>query len=451
MARDRRFVAVHRGGPLDLARHRLLALWAADCAEHVLPLFTRRQADDHRPRLAIEAARAWSRGEITVGQTRAVAVGAHAAARDACEGEACAVARACGHAAATAHMADHSLGAAAYAVNGVKSTPSTQAADSAGDRERGWQLERLPEAVRELVVSALEQGSALGIRGPEPDSGRCSSARGVTGEMYVHGYEVRESERLHDQAGTLVELLHSDTSYPAGSVILEAGCGVGAQTVTLARRSPGARFTSVDIAAESVAEARRRTDAAGLTNVEFLQADIFALPFDPESFDHVFVCFVLEHLSQPVAALAILSGLLRPGGTMTVIEGDHGSTYFHPDSRAAHAAIQCQVELQRLAGGNALIGRQLHPLMVEAGLAAVRVSPRMVYVDSSRPDLVDGFTRKTFTAMIEGVRDSAIEAGVIHPGIFDAGVRDLHRTAEADGVFCYTFFKGVGEKRRRAE
>jgi hypothetical protein len=173
------------------------------------------------------------------------------------------------------------------------------------------------------------------------------------------------------------------------------------------------------------------------------------LPFGPESFDHVFVCFVLEHLSQPVEALAILKGLLRAGGTMTVIEGDHGSAHFHPDSSAAHAAIECQVELQRLAGGNALIGRQLYPLMVESGLEAVHVSPRMVYVDSSRPDLVDGFTRKTFTAMIEGVRESAIKAGIADPEVFDAGVRDLYRTAEADGVFCYTFFKGVGEKGRR--
>jgi hypothetical protein len=86
--------------------------------------------------------------------------------------------------------------------------------------------------------------------------------------------------------------------------------------------------------------------------------------------------------------------------------------------------------------------------MVAAGLEAVHVSPRMVYVDSSRPDLIDGFTRKTFTAMIEGVRESAIAAGITDPEAFDAGVRDLHRTAEADGVFCYTFFKGVGEKRR---
>lgn len=270
------------------------------------------------------------------------------------------------------------------------------------------------------------------------------SESGALNERYVHGYRSRENERLQDQAGTLVDLLHSDTSYPSGSLVLEAGCGVGAQTVALARRSPEARFTSIDLSADSIAEATRTAEAVGLSNVQFQQADIFALPFAPETFDHAFVCFVLEHLSRPVEALAILNRLLRPGGTMTVIEGDHGSTYFHPDSSAAQKAIQCLVELQRLAGGNALIGRQLYPLMVEAGLAAVHVSPRMVYVDSSRPDLVDGFTRKTFTAMIEGVRESAIEASITDAAAFDAGVRDLHRTAEADGVFCYTFFKGVG-------
>ncbi len=267
-------------------------------------------------------------------------------------------------------------------------------------------------------------------------------------DLYVHGYHPRENERLRDQAGTLVDLLHADTAYPDGSTVLEAGCGVGAQTVTLAQRSPGARFTSVDVSADSIAEARRRAARAGLTNVEFQQADIFALPFAAASFDHVFVCFVLEHLAQPVEALAILNRLLKPGGGITVIEGDHGSTYFYPDSHAAHAAIGCQVELQQRAGGNALIGRQLYPLLAAAGFDAVRVSPRMVYVDASRPDLVDGFTRRTFTAMIEGVREPALATGIIAPETFDAGVRALHRTTEADGVFCYTFFKGVGEKMR---
>lgn len=263
---------------------------------------------------------------------------------------------------------------------------------------------------------------------------------------YVHGYDEQENRRLQDQAGTLVDLLHSDTAYPAGSRVLEAGCGTGAQTVTLARNSPGARFVSVDVSAASLAEAKRRMAAAAIANVELRQADIFALPFAPRSFDHVFVCFVLEHLPRPLEALAVLKQLLRPGGSITVIEGDHGSAYFHPDSEAARRAIQCQVELQRASGGNALIGRQVYPLMVAAGFEGVHVSPRMVYVDGSRPGFIEGFTKKTFTAMIEGVRVAAIQAGKATPEAFDEGIRALYRTAEADGVFCYTFFKGVGRR-----
>jgi len=263
---------------------------------------------------------------------------------------------------------------------------------------------------------------------------------------YVHGHDRRERARLRDQAGALVELLHADTAYPAGSNVLEAGCGVGAQTVTLAQRSPGAHFTAVDVSPLALTEAKQRVEAAGLANVRFLQADILALPFAAESFDHVFVCFVLEHLSLPGDALVALRALLRPGGTITVIEGDHGSAYFHPRSEAAQRAIECQVQLQEAAGGNALIGRQLYPLLTEAGFDRVHVSPRMVYADGSKPDLADGFTRKTFTAMIEGVRDAALAAGITDRQAFAAGVRDLHRTSAADGVFCYTFFKAVGAK-----
>ncbi len=263
---------------------------------------------------------------------------------------------------------------------------------------------------------------------------------------YVHGYDGRESERLRDQAGTLVELLHSDTAYPAGSLVLEAGCGVGAQTVTLAQGSPQAHFVCVDISPESLAEAETRARAAGVDNVEFRQGDIYALRFEPCTFDHVFVCFVLEHLAHPLEALLGLKALLKPGGTITVIEGDHGSAFFHPDSAAARDAVRCQIELQRAGGGDALIGRRLYPLLTKAGFDAARVSPRMVYVDSSRPELVDGFTRKTFTAMIEGVRDAALAAGMTTPQAFDAGIRDLYRTAQEDGVFCYTFFKAVAER-----
>lgn len=263
-------------------------------------------------------------------------------------------------------------------------------------------------------------------------------------QEYVHGYDAMENVRLQDQAATLEELLHGDTAYEAGSRVLEAGCGVGAQTVTLARRSPGASIVSVDISESSVAQAERAAREAGLGNVRFMRGDIFDLPFGEGSFDHVFACFVLEHLGDPGGALRKLKRLLRPGGTITAIEGDHGSAFFHPDSEAARAAIGCQVELQARAGGNARIGRELHPLLAGAGFGEVRVSPRMVYVDSSRPELAEGFTRRTFAAMIAGVRGAAIGCGLADAETFDRGIEDLERTAEEGGTFCYTFFKAVG-------
>ena len=146
-------------------------------------------------------------------------------------------------------------------------------------------------------------------------------------------------------------------------------------------------------------------------------------------------------------ALTALRRLLTPQGTLPVIEGDHGSVLMHPDSDDARAAIQCQVSLQQRAGGNALIGRRLYPLLTAAGFDDVRVTPRMMLVDASRPALADGFTRKTFTAMVEGVRTEALAAGMMSPQRFDAGISDLHRTTQADGVFCYTFFKAVGRLR----
>jgi SAM-dependent methyltransferase len=259
---------------------------------------------------------------------------------------------------------------------------------------------------------------------------------------YVHGYAERESARLDDQAAALRDLLHHGIEYAPGSRVLEVGCGVGSQTITLARRSPGARFTAIDIASDSLGVAQRRAEQAKLANVDFRHADIYSLA-GGAPFDHIFVCFVLEHLENPAAALQVMRSLLKPGGTITVIEGDHGSALFAPDSTAAKATIECLVELQRRAGGDALIGRRLYPLLTDAGYASVSVRPLLAYADQSRPDLVDAITIRTFTAMIAGVREAAITAGLMTADAFDAGIADLHRTAEPGGTFCYTFFKAV--------
>jgi len=132
---------------LDEQDHRSLALWAADCAEHVLPYFEEKYPGDNRPRNAIEAGRAWVRGEIAMSEARAAAFAAHAAARAADHAAARAAARAAGHAAATAHVAGHARHAAAYAV-----TAATAAAATA--TERDWQYRRLPEHLRPVVFPA---------------------------------------------------------------------------------------------------------------------------------------------------------------------------------------------------------------------------------------------------------------------------------------------------------
>ena len=268
----------------------------------------------------------------------------------------------------------------------------------------------------------------------------------MSDSTYVHGYSDRESVRLSDQATTLADLLHHDTVYPAGSRVLECGCGTGAQTGFLAELSPGANIVSVDVDPDSLARAMRRIGEAGHRNVAFQVADLFHLPVEDGWFDHVFVCFVLEHLSRPLDALRSLSRVLREGGSINVIEGDHGSWQCHPQSAAASRAVQCLIEVQARLGGDSRIGRRLFPLLVEAGFRQVRVSPRMVYVDSSRPELVEGFSKNTFIAMVEGVREQALALGLTDVHSWDRGIADLYRATEADGTFCYTFFKGVGVK-----
>lgn len=266
----------------------------------------------------------------------------------------------------------------------------------------------------------------------------------ATSPGYVHGYSKREARRLADQADTLAEALHFDTAYPAGSRVLEVGCGVGAQTLHLVTASQGAHIVAVDLSESSLALAQARVAThTPQANVEWHRADLFDLPFADAEFDHLFVCFVLEHLPDPHRALQLLRRVLRPGGTITVIEGDHGSAYFHPDSPYARSAIDCLVKLQSAAGGSALLGRQLQPLLTDAGFDAVVVRPRTIYADQTRPALVEGFTRNTFIAMIEAIRDEALAAGLTNPTDWDQGIADLARTADTGGTFHYTFSKAV--------
>jgi len=144
--RDTRFIAEHRGGPLKKEQHFQLIQWACDCSHHVLHLFS--DTTDERPGNALRVADAWKSGNASVGDARKASVAAHAAARESSHPTSIAVARSAGHAVATAHMADHALGAAWYALKAVKS------AGQSTDAERKWQDEQLPPEIEDLVLSA---------------------------------------------------------------------------------------------------------------------------------------------------------------------------------------------------------------------------------------------------------------------------------------------------------
>jgi hypothetical protein len=149
--RDPRFITLRRGGTLTDSDHHMLALWAAACAEHVLHLFEAAKPLDSRPRHAIEQARAWTRGEVTMSQSRAAAGAANAAARD-LRGAARHAAYAAGQAAAVAHVAAHELGAAAYAIKAARAAAPEGEGERAGRRECRWQRDQLPDAIRALVL-----------------------------------------------------------------------------------------------------------------------------------------------------------------------------------------------------------------------------------------------------------------------------------------------------------
>jgi ubiquinone/menaquinone biosynthesis C-methylase UbiE len=264
---------------------------------------------------------------------------------------------------------------------------------------------------------------------------------------YVHGYNEKEARRLEDQAGILTQCLLADTCYPPGCRVLEAGCGTGSQTVTLAKNNPSTHFLSIDISPESIEKARAAIERNDLRNVTLQVGDIMNLPYEKENFDHIFICFVLEHLPDPTGSIVYLSRFLKKGGSITVIEGDHGSFYCYPESKAAMKTVQCLIDIQKDMKGDSMIGRRLYPLITAAGYTNVMVMPRVVYVDSSKPNLVDGFSKKTFIAMVEGVKEKAISLNYIDEATWQQGIKDLYRATQNDGTFNYTFFKAIGFKK----
>jgi SAM-dependent methyltransferase len=265
---------------------------------------------------------------------------------------------------------------------------------------------------------------------------------------YVHGYSPRESERLQDQSRILEDLLHNGTSYQKLEHVLEAGCGVGAQTRILAKRNPHSMFTSVDISEDSLNQARIMIGQENIANVTLQQENILKLSFADESFDHIFVCFVLEHLEEPEKALLELKRVLKTEGSITVIEGDHGSCFWTPQTKDALTAWQALIRAQASLGHDSLIGRRLYPLLAEAKFRIEDVSPRFVYADWSDPVLLDGVVNRIIVPMVQASENQILETKILDKETWVNGIAKLSEVGKIpEGTFFYTWFKGTAYKK----
>jgi ubiquinone/menaquinone biosynthesis C-methylase UbiE len=264
---------------------------------------------------------------------------------------------------------------------------------------------------------------------------------------YVHGYSERETQRLREQSNIIEELLHHDTKYPQNHTVLEAGCGVGAQTIILARRNPGAEIISLDISESSLAKAADLINKEKIPNVCLQCGDILALPYMTESFNHVFICFVLEHLSDSLKALLEIKRVLKPGGTITVIEGDHGSFLWHPQTEPGQQVWNCLIKAQQYLGHDPLIGRKLYPLLDSAGYTVTHISPRTVYADGNSMDIMNESMNKIMIPMLESAKNQSLELKLIEEDIWQQGIKDLHEASVSQkSSFCYSWFKAIAVK-----
>ena len=314
-------------GALTLSEddRRVLAVWAADCAEQALPLFEARAAGDPRPRAALDGARAFARGELRVGPARTLAAQAHAAARDAGDPAATAAARAAGHAVAVAHMASHALGAPAYAARAAALAHDPATASGLID----WADEHATAAVRAVLRKLPRRTEAPGPLGAvilelqdrltagDPFDGRSpTSHERMTGKPWDASYH--DDRAPWDIDGPQPAIVRLASTVALTGPVLDAGCGTGENALHIAAR--GVPVLGVDVAATAVAIARQKARDRGI-RADFEVADAFHLDRLNRRFRTVLDCGLFHTCddTERPGYVASLASVTEPGGTLYVL------------------------------------------------------------------------------------------------------------------------------------
>ena len=259
---------------------------------------------------------------------------------------------------------------------------------------------------------------------------------------YVHGYGTPEQERLVAQAEHWREqLIRAGTELPPGTRLLEVGCGVGAVLAVLGQEFPGIELFGVDIEQRQLDFARAHLARAGV-EATLARADALALPFEPASFDHVWMMWIVEHLPDPVAALEEARRVLVPGGTITAIEVDYGTCRATPSTPALEALFRAMVQGMAAAGWSDA-GTRLPGWLRDAGFRDVD--------EGERPFLFRDDELAYQADYAADVMESALDSLIRQPGASEqeirAGLADLRQLATAPGaVLGWVVHKSTGRR-----
>lgn len=263
---------------------------------------------------------------------------------------------------------------------------------------------------------------------------------------YLHGYSEEEQNRLYQQARFLEQKIYERVEYPKGARILEVGCGVGAQTQILLERFPTLSIVGVDASPVQLERAKKHLPEALKTKrVEFLQGNAERLPFTNDTFDGAFICWLLEHVSDPLAILQETKRLLKSGGILYCTEVMNATFFVHPYSPATLQYWFAFNDHQWNLGGDPFVGAKLGNYLFKAGFQNVVTEVQSHHFDSRMPKRRAQMFEYWKQLLMSGT-PSLLEAGKVTQELVDQMGAELEKLkADPDSVFFYSAMQARGE------
>lgn len=262
---------------------------------------------------------------------------------------------------------------------------------------------------------------------------------------YIHGYHEEEQRRLYEQAGMLTSLIYPWIDLNRAKTLLEIGSGVGGQTQILLETYPHLDITCVDISESQLIQAQKNLSQYPNRKIDFIHQDVQKLDLG-QRFDAVFVCWVLEHLSEPLQVLKRTYQHLKPGGIIYLTEVFNSSFHFYPNLPGLRAYYEAFNDYQQSNGGNPDIGLQLGNLLLQAGFEKIKTQPGGFHIDQSQPERLREMTAYWKKLMVSAA-DEMINNQVIKVDLVEEMKLDLDRIAsDPDAVFFYQFIQAQAYK-----